>query len=289
MKKFTRFDTFIQKMQDRYRLVVLDENTLEDVWYTVLSRMNILAWIGLIGLVLVTLGIVLVSFTPLREYIPGYPDGNIRWQYMKNTLMVDSLEHQIQMRDKYIANIQNILKGEETLPHYKTSDSTSALTTINKKPQTFDSVLENQLVEEERYNVNATSTPIESRIEINKLHFYCPLKGAITNEFSSIGNHYGIDIVSNLNEPVLSILEGTVVFTGWTLDAGNVIVVQHHNDLLSVYKHNSQLLKEIGNLVKAGEAIAIVGNTGELTTGPHLHFELWHSGKPLNPSDYIVF
>ncbi len=289
MEKFAGLNNFIQKMQNRYRLVVLNENTLEDVWYTVLTRMNLMAWMGLIGMVLVSLGIVLVSFTPLREYIPGYPDGNIRWLYMKNTLMVDSLEHQIKMRDNYIANIQNILKGEETLPHYRTSDSAIALGPISNNSQKFDSVLENQIVEEERYNIKSNNTLVESRIEINKLHFYCPLKGALTNEFNASVSHYGIDIVSNLNEPILSILDGTVIFAGWTLEAGYVIEVQHRNDLVSFYKHNSQLLKIVGDRVQAGEAIAIIGNTGEYTTGPHLHFEIWHGGKPLNPSDYIVF
>ena len=107
--------------------------------------------------------------------------------------------------------------------------------------------------------------------------------------FDAKGNHYGIDIVSNLNEPILSVLDGTVVMAGWTLEAGYVIQVQHNDNLISIYKHNSQLLKQMGDRVLAGEAIAIVGNTGELTTGPHLHFELWYNGNPLNPRDYIVF
>jgi len=145
------------------------------------------------------------------------------------------------------------------------------------------------LAEEEKYNVRAMHPQPESKIEINKIHFFCPLKGSLTSNFNAMGNHFGVDIVSNLNEPILSVLDGTVLFTGWTLDAGYVIVIQHKNDISSIYKHNSKLLKESGEVVKAGDAIAIIGNTGELTTGPHLHFELWHNGKPLNPSDYIVF
>ena len=151
-------------------------------------------------------------------------------------------------------------------------------------------MLEDQIEQEEKYNVNISTPQVfEPKVEINKLHFYCPLRGAVTNRFDASGNHYGVDIVSNLNEPILSILDGTVVFSGWTLEAGYIIGIQHRNNLISIYKHNSQLLKEMGNRVRAGEAIAIIGNTGEYTTGPHLHFELWHNGKPLNPNDYIVF
>jgi len=290
MDKSKNFKKLVEKLKDRYRLVILNEDTLDDVWYTVLSRMNLMVWLGFIGLVLVALGIILVSFTPLREYIPGYPDGNIRWLYLQNTIQVDSLEQQIKIRDQYITNIKQILRGNETISYTKHSDSITPVQTENADKATFDPVLEDQIEQEEKYNVNISTPQVfEPKVEINKLHFYCPLRGAVTNRFDASGNHYGVDIVSNLNEPILSILDGTVVFSGWTLEAGYIIGIQHRNNLISIYKHNSQLLKEMGNRVRAGEAIAIIGNTGEYTTGPHLHFELWHNGKPLNPNDYIVF
>ncbi|MDA3890939.1 MAG: M23 family metallopeptidase [Salinivirgaceae bacterium] len=278
------------KLKDRYRLVILNENTLEDVWYAVLSRMNVMVWIGLIGVVLVALGIVLVSFTPLREYIPGYPDGNIRWLYLQNAIKMDSLEKEIKIRDQYIENIRLILRGKETESYVNISDTVSELTDISFDQTNFDSVLSVQIEEEERYNVSSRIfQPEQEKFDLNKLHFYCPLKGTITNLYDAQGNHYGIDIVSNLNEPILSVLDGTVIMAGWTLEAGYVIQVQHDNNIISIYKHNSQLLQQMGDRVMAGEALAIIGNTGEFTTGPHLHFELWHSGKPLNPRDYIVF
>lgn len=278
------------KLKDRYRLVILHEDTLDDIWYTVLSRMNIMVWMGFIGLVLVALGIVIVSFTPLREYIPGYPDGNIRWLYLQNTLQVDSLEHHIEMRDKYINNIKQILQGKETLSYAEANDSIKSAEVANVNSTSFDPELEDQLAQEEKYNVTLPQqASFEPKFEINKLHFYCPLRGSVTNRFDATNNHFGIDIVSNLNEPILCVLDGTVIFSGWTLEAGYILAIQHRNNLLSVYKHNSQLLKEMGTIVRAGEAVAIIGNTGEYTTGPHLHFELWHNGKPLNPYDYIVF
>ena len=252
--------------------------------------MNILIWIGLLGFLLIALGIVLVSFTPLREYIPGYPDGNVRRMFIINTLMVDSLENQLRIRDQYIQNIDLILKGKETNTYFNDADSVPQVTNVSNDKPEFDSVLLDQITEEDRYNIEpGGSEEAESGFEISKIHFFCPLRGAITNNFNAQGSHFGIDIVSNLNEPVLSVLDGTVVFEGWTLEAGYVIEVQHKNDLISIYKHNSQLLKRMGDRVVAGEPIAIIGNTGEYTTGPHLHFELWHMGKPLNPADYIVF
>ena len=278
------------KLKDRYRLVILNESTLEDVWYAVLSRINFIVWIGFFGIILVAVGIILVSFTPLKEYIPGYPDGNIRWLYLQNTIKVDSLESQIKIRDQYIENIRAILKGKPTNPHTAITDTISSVANINFNKTNFDSVLNKQIQEAEKYNVSAVDyEPEQKKFEIHKLHFYCPLKGTITNLYDAHGNHYGVDIVSTQNEPILSVLDGTVVFAGWTLEAGYVIQVQHNNDLLSVYKHNSQLLKKMGDRVRAGEAIAIVGNTGELTTGPHLHFELWYRGAPLNPANYIIF
>jgi len=251
--------------------------------------MNFMVWTGLIGVVLVAIGIVLVSFTPLREYIPGYPDGNIRWLYLQNTIMVDSLEQQLKLKDQYIDNIKAILKGKETISYTTPMDSLKPVAKVSFEKNDFDSLLRDEILLEDRYNVNFAYQAVETKFEINKLHFYCPLKGAITNIYDAHGNHFGIDIVSNLNEPILCVLDGTVVLSGWTLEAGYVIQVQHQNNLISIYKHNSQLLKEMGDRVTAGEAIAIIGNTGEYTTGPHLHFELWHNGKPLNPSDYIVF
>jgi len=212
---------------------------------------------------------------------------------MYNALQVDSLEHQLQVRDQYILNIQSILRGNETISHMQEVDTVSAtVEKITFEPEAFDSVLNEDFQEEEKYGIsNATYQQpfVEEKIEVNKLHFFCPLRGTVSNSFDSKGNHFGVDIVSNLNEPILSVMGGTVVFSGWTLEAGFIIEVQHNNNLISIYKHNSQLLKKMGDKVVAGEPIAIIGNTGEYTTGPHLHFELWHQGKPLNPRDYIVF
>lgn len=280
-----------EKLKDRYRLVIFNEDTIEDVWQGVLSRMNFIVWIGLIGIFLVALGIVLVSFTPLREYIPGYPDGNTRSMFILNSLRVDSLEQKIHIRDQYIENIQAILRGKETKSFLTDKQDTNIQASkIDFDANKVDSALVSEFEQEEKYGVQSIyQLPEKDNFKLNKLHFFCPVKGSITNDFNASENHFGIDIASNLNEPILSVLPGTVVLVGWTLETGFVIQVQHSNNLISIYKHNSQLLKKSGDKVAAGEPIAIIGNTGEYTTGPHLHFELWHNGQPLNPNDYIVF
>ncbi len=278
------------RLKDRYRLVILNENTLQDVWYAVLSRINLILWLGFISALLIATGILAITFSPLREYIPGYPDGNTRRMFVVNTLHVDSLEEQLRVRDQYINNIQKILKGNDTEPYIATLDSLPPI--INDEPTQptdFDNDLFNQIDEEQKYGISSQPIYRESETEINKLHFYKPLQGTITNIFNTRENHFGIDIVSNINEPVLSVLDGTVIMAAWTLEAGYIIQVQHRHNLVSVYKHNSMLLKKMGERVIAGDVIAMMGNTGEYTTGPHLHFELWHAGKPLNPRDYIVF
>jgi murein DD-endopeptidase MepM/ murein hydrolase activator NlpD len=281
-----------EKLKDHYRFVILNESTLEDVWYAVLSRRNVIIWSGLIGFILVAIGIVMVSFTPLRVYIPGYPDTNTRRLFMYNNLKVDSLEQQLVIRDQYIENIRKILNGQETHQYINTNDSIGKISESNLQVPEIDSSLYDKVEQDNRYNIQMNEQKVyraSSRTDLSKLHFYCPVKGTITNAFDADKSHYGVDIVSNLNEPVLSVLDGTVVFTGWTLEAGYVVEVQHDNDLITIYKHNSFLLKKMGDRVRGGEPVAIIGNTGEYTTGPHLHFELWQSGKPLNARDYIIF
>lgn len=278
-----------EKLKDRYRLVIFNEDTIENVWQGVLSRMNFIVWIGLVGVLLVAIGIVLVSFTPLREYIPGYPDGNIRRTFILNSLKADSLAHRIALQDQYIENVRSILRGNETK---KLIDTTTEIKTklVNLDSTNFDSAFVLEYEQEEKYGVsNIFQLSEKEDFNLNKLHFFCPVKGAITNEFDASKNHFGIDLASNLNEPVLSVLPGTIVLVGWTIETGYVIQVQHKNNLISIYKHNSQLLKKTGDKVNAGEPIAIIGNTGEYSTGPHLHFEIWYNGNPLNPKNYIVF
>jgi len=159
---------------------------------------------------------------------------------------------------------------------------------INFIRSTNDSILRQQVEAEEQFRLSVLDNEQGSRT-LNELQFFTPVKGIITGEFSPADGHFGVDLVAGPNEVVKAVLDGTVTMSTWTLETGYVIQIQHDYELISVYKHNATLFKSVGEKVAAGDAIAIVGNSGELTTGPHLHFELWHDRVPLNPADYIVF
>ena len=279
------------KFAERYRIAILNNRTLKEVWNTVLSLRGMIVVALLAVVLLVGIGVSLISFTPLRKYVPGYPSDNERFLLIDNYMKVDSLEKVLSQSDLYFDNLQSILVGKNTKPYFidrdsiKNSDSKTAMQHIR-----FDSSLYKQ-IDEDQFNIHYVDDErtLPTALSTVKIHFYCPLKGDITNPHSPETGHYGVDIVSDAKDPILSVLDGTVIMAGWTLEAGYVIVVQHRNNIVSQYKHNSFLLKKIGDHVRAGEPLGFLGNTGEYTTGPHLHFELWQNGTPLNPTDYIIF
>ena len=277
------------RLSDRYRLIIYNDNTFEEVGSLKLKGFNLLWLLGALGFILVSLTFMLIAYTSVREFIPGYPTSQEKRAIVMNALKIDSLEHALEIRDKYFANIQNILLGRDTA--YKMVDQKDSLRTKNIQftKSKSDSLLRKE-VEAEQFNVFSEQQRNNSRNKpASQLYFFTPLKGVITNKFNPNMGHYGVDIVAGPNEVIKSVLDGTVILATWTLETGYVIQIQHSNNLISVYKHNAELLKSIGTRVVAGEPIAIVGNSGEITTGPHLHFELWYNGQPVNPEDYIVF
>ncbi len=278
-----------KQFSELYRIAILNDRTLKELWCAVLSLRSLIIVISIVVVLLIGVGIVLVNFTPLREYVPGYPSANERQMLVDNFLKVDSLERAMSQGELYFDNLHSILVGKNTKSHFVDKDS---IKKIDNKiaPIKLDSSLYRQ-IEDDQFNVRYVEdeTVLPTVLSTIKMHFYCPLKGDITNPHSPETGHYGIDIVSNAKDPILSVLDGTVIMAGWTLEAGYVIIVQHRNNIISQYKHNSFLLKKIGDHVRAGEPLGIIGNTGEYTTGPHLHFELWQNGTPLNPTDYIIF
>jgi murein DD-endopeptidase MepM/ murein hydrolase activator NlpD len=222
----------------------------------------------------------------LRNYLPGYMNSEIRAQVVENALRVDSLQQLVDRQNLYIMNIQDIFLGKIKTDTIHSIDS---LTTVRE-----DSLMERtqreaefrkQYEETEKYNL----TSIASRPEVDGLIFYRPTRGMISSPFNAEKRHFGTDIAANPGESVLATLDGTVILSTYTAETGYLIEVQHNQDFVSVYKHCGSLLKREGDTVKGGEAIALVGNSGQLTTGPHLHFELWHKGRAVNPELYIVF
>ncbi|TAJ14842.1 M23 family metallopeptidase [Marinilabiliaceae bacterium JC017] len=293
MTKGEKRKHFYQKLRNKYRLAIFNEQTYEEVFGIRLSRLNVFTSIGSILIFLIIIVIFLTAFTGLREYIPGYPSGKERRMILRNAELVDSLLYEIDRRDRFIKDIRTIVSGEipEGAVMNANEDSANQVNSnqsVSFKKSTEDSLFRMQVEQEERFNLSVFEDK-NQRTKLEHTFFFTPLKGVIVNKFGDSQRHYGVDIVAAPDARVASVLDGTIVFTGWTVETGYVIQVQHENNLISIYKHNSVLLKEMGDRVKAGEAIAKVGNSGELTTGPHLHFELWYNGAPLNPENHISF
>ncbi len=277
-----------KKLTHKYRLVIMNEDTFEEKASLTLTRMPVLTYGSAIILSLIVLMTYIIAFTPLREYIPGYADVETKKQVNYLVLKADSLEQELKNKSLYIRNIKNIIEGRDLIQNYEQEVDTNVnYADIDFALSPEDSLLRAQVEQEDKFNI-LVAEPKENST-ISDFSFFTPLKGEVTSAFEEKEKHFGIDIVAAKNEPIKATLNGVVVFSSWTSDTGYVIALQHDNNLVSLYKHNSVLLKKIGNTVKAGEVIAIVGNSGELTTGPHLHFELWYKGKAINPEDYMVF
>jgi murein DD-endopeptidase MepM/ murein hydrolase activator NlpD len=277
-----------QKLTHKYRMVLLNEDTFEEVGNIRLTRLNMIALGGVILILLVAITYAIIAFTSIREWIPGYPDAAMRQNIRQNAMKLDSLEYEQAIRDQYFDNLNRIISGD--MPENYLNDTTG---TVNVQEVNFlrsanDSLLRQQVEAEEQFRLSVLEGDPMNR-NLYDMHFFTPVKGIITRSFNPMDGHYGIDLVAGPNEVVKAALDGTVIMSAWTLETGYVIQIQHDYELISVYKHNAALFKSVGEKVIAGDAIAIVGNSGELTTGPHLHFELWHDRVALNPAEFIVF
>ncbi len=269
-------------------MVLLNEDTFEEVANVRLTRLNLIALVGVIVIIIVSITYTLIAYTSIRELIPGYPDTAMRQNIRTNAMQVDSLEYEQAIRDQYFENLRRIIAGEVPEAYLNDTSSMDNLKEITFSRSENDSLLRQRVEAEEQFRLSVLDEGGRNG-NLHDLHFFTPVKGIITREFSPADGHFGIDLVSAPNEVVKAAMDGTVTMSTWTLETGYVIQVQHDHELISVYKHNATLFKTEGQQVKAGDAIAIVGNSGEYTTGPHLHFELWHDRVPLNPVDYIVF
>ncbi len=280
---------FFRKLHDKYRLVLMNDATLEERVSFRLTRFNVFIFFGTLGIFLVVATIYLIAFTPLKEYIPGYADFNTRQVLRELMIRADSLEKDLRQKDLYIHNFRNIIEGrepEEILPAALLDPDYINIETLPRSRE--DSIIRAEIESMGQYGtwVYEETSALQS---INQYFFFPPVKGIVTNHFNPAGKHFGIDMVADKNEAIKATLDGTVIFAAWTMETGYSIGIQHTNNLVSFYKHNSVLLKEEGSYVKAGDVIAIIGDTGLYSTGTHLHFELWFNGNPVNPLDYIIF
>jgi murein DD-endopeptidase MepM/ murein hydrolase activator NlpD len=280
--------SFWKKWRFKYRFVILNSETFEERLAFNMSRLNVFL-LTCVSLTLLIGGTTLIiAFSPLREYIPGYTSTNIRRQMVNLNQLSDSLKIKLDSRDRYLQNIRNIIEGVPV-------DTTNFYVPENIRVQNDgavervyeDSMLRERIESEDRFNFFSSESP--DNLTVEKLLFFKPVDGLVTQSFNADEKHYGVDVVSKENELIKSTLGGIVVFSSWTSETGNVIAIQHANNFVSIYKHNSALLKQQGETVTVGESIAIIGNSGKWSSGPHLHFELWHNNQAVNPENYILF
>lgn len=286
-KRNTNKLSFWKRIRFKYKLSFINENTLEEVWSFRLSQLSVFISLGVFAFSLVAFTALIIIMTPIRNYLPGYLDVEVRKEIVQNALRADSLERMIEIQNLYLKNVTGIISGTIELDSIREIDSLARIDAdfeIPRSPEEEEYV--KNFEQEEKYNLAVLNT---NPLPVDGLFFYKPVNGMISSHYQADIHHFGVDIAAAPKESVLATLDGTVMYAGYDPNQGNVIQLQHKNGFVSVYKHNELLLKEPGEQVVAGEAIALVGNTGKLSTGPHLHFELWYKGKPVNPEDFIVF
>ena len=278
-----------QNWRDKYRFSVYHDTTFEEVWRITLTRYNAFLLVTFLVLFIIGATTSLIAFTNIREFIPGYPDVRMRRNILMDAIRLDSLEHELDLRDKYFANLNAVISGRQPAEAISPRDTNHKYAPVRFNSIPEDQALRNQVEKDEKFNLSLGTKPGESG-SLASLHFYPPVKGVVTGKFDLRTRHYATDVVTRPKSPVMAALDGTVIFTGWTMETGYVIEIQHSDNLVTVYKHNASLFKEPGDLVRAGEAIAVVGDSGELyTSGPHLHFEIWYKGTPLDPEKHVFF
>ncbi|MDB3900988.1 M23 family metallopeptidase [Flavobacteriaceae bacterium] len=276
---------FKERLLNKYRLVVLNEDTYEEKLSYKLNKLNIFLLIALISITLVITTVGLIAFTSVKEYIPGYDSTVLRQKAIKNIELLDSLQLVVNKNQTFINSVGAVILGEVTEEELTQKNTLIKpdLSELDFKTNKEDSLLRSLVQKEDRFNTIESANP---KVEY---FLYSPISGKISSGFDITQRHYGVDVPAVTNTPIKAISEGRVVFSEWTIDTGFVIILEHSFNLISVYKHNSSGLITQGDYVKSGQAIALSGNTGELTTGPHLHFELWSNGNPVDPLEYISF
>ncbi len=277
-----------EKRSRKFRLAVLDDNTHQQLVTLHFSRTGFFVTIVTIMVVLTVAIFSIIAFTPVRTFIPGYPDARSKRAAIQNAITIDSLERVVFRWELYSENLRRVVEGEEPIKIdslIKVSSGSSTEGVDMNEVALKDSLLREQVKEEEQFGISQRT---RRNLPIEGLHFFTPLKGVISQGYDPAMHPY-VDITAPAGSVVKATLDGTVIFAGWTDDAGNTIQIQHDGDIVSIYKHNDRLLKKIGDKVSAGTPVALVGNTGEITTGAHLHFELWHKGETVDPTKYIKF
>ncbi len=276
------------KKTRNFRLTLVDDKTHKHLWSAHFTRVSFIVAI-ISALVMLSAAVFcVVAYTPVRTFIPGYPDAHSKRAAIQNAIRIDSLENVIYRWELYSENLRRVVEGQEPLKIDSLINAAQASRTATADAADLlskDSLLREVVREEEEFGISARN---KRDLPIEGLHFFTPLKGVVSQGYDANIHPY-IDITAPAGSVVKATLDGTVIFSGWSDEAGNTIQIQHESDIVSIYKHNEKLLKKVGDKVTAGSPIALVGNTGDVSTGTHLHFELWHKGETVDPTLYIKF
>jgi murein DD-endopeptidase MepM/ murein hydrolase activator NlpD len=294
-RKLSLRNISLKKLNRKYDFLMSHDETGRPMLNFRLNLLNLILVVIGMALLLIIITTFIIAFTPLREYIPGYTDTNLNREVYQLNLRADSLSAEMKKRDVYFQNLQRIVEGYDFAADSALAEVNiyeplprSATDTIVLKKSSQDSMLRAEFEAQNQYNLFGDNTLCTSKRPVSVKNFFAPVNGSIIKSYNPIGGHFGIDIISTESQIIKATLDGTVVFSTWSIENGYCIGIQHEDGYYSTYKHNATLLKSEGDFVKAGEAIAILGKSGEAQTQTHLHFELWHNGVPLNPSEYMM-
>ena len=287
MKNKKQNKSFLKRIFNDYKVVISSEDTFEEKFSFKANKINTFIIMLVYSIILISFTISIVFFTQLREMVPGYSSTDLLNRAIYLTKKTDSLEQQIALNNKFYKSIEDVLSGniDEFVPRDELSVYSSLTNSdfVTVSPNSQDSILRKYVENEDKFNLTNNELIIENKM------FFSPIKGEITQSFNFNENHFAVDIAADIGTPVKSVLDGKIIFSEWSLETGYVVVIDHGENIISVYKHNSKILKEQNDFVQAGEVIAYSGNQGNLSTGPHLHFELWKNGTPIDPEPLLNF
>ena len=281
--------TFLSKLKYKFRLIVMNDSTLEERLSIRFSTLEMFSLFSFGGFLLFVFFLLLVGYTPMNQFVPGKASGRLHKDLIVIMLKTDSLEKKLLENELYLKNITAIVNGEDPIAIQMEGDTINVAleAELSFKKSKEDSLLRIAVEAEDKISITAKRD--KKNLDLENVLFFSPIKGVITNSFDSKKEHFGTDIVAKEDEPIKCVFDGVVVISHWTSETGYVIGIQHANGIFSLYKHNSILFKSVGEYVMSGEAIAVIGNSGDLSSGPHLHFELWYKGVAVNPENYISF
>jgi murein DD-endopeptidase MepM/ murein hydrolase activator NlpD len=293
-KPQSKFTIWLKNLQEKRRVVILDEGSFEEKRNFTTSKFSILVLFLFSLIVFSILFFLLISYSSIKTFIPGYPSASAQKELVDKNIELDQKLNELIVKtnkeERYINNIQKILNGDTPIDRESSAKvfKSQSIDTKNEV-STSEKTIREKVDKREKYDIDVIPGGALTKDVLPELLLFPPIIGELTNKMNISSGHFGVDIIAPKNEAVVAILKGTIVYQNWSPTDGHVVHVQHKNNLLSIYKHSSEVLKKIGDYVDAGEPISIVGNSGEHSTGPHLHFELWHNGYPMDPEKFINF